>query len=97
MDMKTWLAIPGAVAVLAGGLCAANSYVAKDADLQKVAMRLEQKIRGDKEYQVQCEVWKMEDRYRGVLEHEWKPEDLDRYRKQKKLLQCLHDGHKECY
>ncbi len=92
MDVKTWLAIPGAIAVLAGGLCAANSYVAKDVELQKVAGRLDEKIRSDQIYSVQQQIWQMDDRYRGIPEYEWAPHDLDRYRRLKLELQTLIRG-----
>ena len=42
------------------------------------------------------QIGQIEDRYRGVPEHEWSGRDVDRYRRLKKRLSCLEQGRKDC-
>jgi len=44
----------------------------------------------------QEQIWQIEDRYRGVEEYQWKPQDLDRYRRLQRYLKCLDEGKKDC-
>jgi hypothetical protein len=41
-------------------------------------------------------IWQIEDRYRGVPQHNWSPLDLDRYRRLQEYLRCLEQGRKDC-
>lgn len=81
MDWKVGLAIPGAVAVLVGSVVTANDYFAKSKDLQLVEYRLDQKIRYDRMDRIQERLWNYEDKYRGIPECDWAPQDLDEYRR----------------
>ena len=57
---------------------------------------LAQSIQGIKMDDTQKQIWAIEDRYRGVPEYQWKPEDLDRYRRLKRYLKCMEEGRKDC-
>ena len=95
-DLKTILAVPSALAIIVGGLFAANSYVAKASDLQLYAMRLDQKIRSDNVSNTQDKVWNLEKENRGKPECNWPTDDLYRYKKAKAKLKCLEDGRDDC-
>ena len=95
-DLKTMLAIPSALAIVVGGLFAANNYVAKASQLQLVAQRLDQKIRSDNVSNTQDRVWDLEKENRGRQECDWPVDDLYRYKKAKAKLKCLEDGRDDC-
>lgn len=79
--MKDWIKILALTFTLFAGTAGALNYFAKDADLQLIASRLEQKIQGDELMYVQQELWMLEDRYRGKDCSTWPQDDKDRYRK----------------
>jgi len=95
-DLKTVLAIPSAIAILVGGIFAANNYVAKASELKLVGMRLDQKIRSDNVSNTQDKIWNLEKEFRGVPEHNWPQDDLFRYKREKAKLNCLEDGRDDC-
>lgn len=77
--VQSGIALTTLVAATAGGI----SYFAKDADLQLVELRLDQKIRADQMYDIQTQLWKFEDRYEGTPVCDWPKEDKERYRQLK--------------
>jgi len=61
--MKRISIILGIIISLGIILTAANSYVAKQSDLQEVAYRLDVKILQDRVDYLQSRLWSLEDRY----------------------------------
>jgi len=65
---KKIISIAGAI-VLLGTLVtmcfAVNAYFAKDAEVQLLSMRLDNKIIQDQIYDLQKRIWALEDRYQG--------------------------------
>jgi hypothetical protein len=53
---------------LTGSVLAVNDYFAKAADLELVALRLEQKIQQDRCDYMQRRIWRLEDRYSGCVD-----------------------------
>ena len=53
-------------------------------------------VRGMKLRNVQEALWQIEDRYRGIPQHDWAPHDLDRYRRLQQFMKCLQEGKKDC-
>ena len=92
MDTRTLVAIGAFILTLVGGTVAAVDYFAKSSELQLVSMRLEQKIKSDKVWQIQQQIWQLEDRYKGVPHYEWDAFDLERYRRLKMELERTQRG-----
>ena len=91
-NWKTGLAIVATLFALTGGIAAALDYFARDSDLQLVADRLDQKIRNDQVYDIQQQLWQLEDRNPGVPVCDWPAHERDRYRKLKLRLEQLQQG-----
>lgn len=53
------------LSTMTGSVVAVNDYFAKAAELELVAMRLDQKIQQDRCDRLQERVWKLQDRYIG--------------------------------
>jgi hypothetical protein len=90
--MANWKAgVAGLVTLFAliGGVATGVEYFAKDADLKLVEYRLEQKISGDRAYELQQQIWQLEDRHHGADLSIWPQADRDRYRKLQLQLQKL--------
>ena len=93
MDTRTWVALAALLLTLVGGTVAAIDYFAKEVDLKLVEYRLDQKIRDDQAYNIQQQIWQLEDRYLRYPVEEWPQPDRDRYRKLKHRLEVLKKGH----
>jgi len=90
--MSVWkVAVAGILTLFAlvAGVVGAVDYFAKEGDLQLVEYRLNEKIRNDQIYDIRVQLWQLEDRHKGVAEHEWPPEDLDRHRNLRHKLEKL--------
>ena len=89
-----------AVAILVGLIAVFGASYKLDCRWAKPSMDDHQILAGDlRHYQItniQKELWMFEDRYKGVPEYQWNPEDLQRYRMLRMYLQCLQEGRKNC-
>ena len=92
MDTKTWIAIWAFAITPTGGIAAGVDWVAKDADLQLVEYRLDQKIQNDQIYDIQQQIWQLEDRYTNTDPVTWPVYDRDRYRNLQLRLDTLKGG-----
>lgn len=88
--LKDWVSMGVGLCALGGFAWGAVHHFATAADLQMVELRLDQKIVGDKVFQIQQRVWQLEDRNGGRPCAEWKSQaDRDEYRKLQSELQEL--------
>jgi hypothetical protein len=75
------------ICILFGIVFGAITYFATASDLDQVAMRLEQKITGDKIFVLQQRIWQLEDRYPGQPNcSTWRGPTADRDRKEYRRL-----------
>jgi len=89
MNIKALVALIALLLALVGGVVSAIDYFAKSADLKLVEYRLDQKIRNDRIYEIQQQLWQLEDRYEGTDCSSWPQADKDRYRDLKLKLEFL--------
>lgn len=61
--VQTWGAIAGALVAIAGVIVGVEGHYAKAEALQRLELRVEQKILGDRADKLQERIWKLEDRY----------------------------------
>jgi hypothetical protein len=88
--IKRISAVIGAIAVLAGLIFGINTYETKfataqdienvRADIELLGERLENKIQEDRIHAIQERIWKLEDRYGGVMVPKAPPSVLEHYR-----------------
>lgn len=68
------------ISTLVGSAIGVNEYFAKAADVELIAMRLEQKIAQDRCDWIQQRIWQLEDRFNGA---DMPPSVREEYRKLK--------------
>jgi hypothetical protein len=86
--LKEYLGLIVTLAMVTGIVAAGLAYFAKAADLELVQLRLDQKIVADQAFDLQRQIWALEDRNKSYADcRQWPDErDRDQYRRLKVQL-----------
>jgi hypothetical protein len=63
MEIKALITIGGLLSLIVGSTLAVETRYAHEADVEQIAMRLDDKIRRDRCFAIQQRIWALQDRY----------------------------------